>query len=61
MTYPKMKPCPQCGTAVNWYKYDSGWIHVECNSCLYIAPGCGNVTQAIRAHNERVAEKATQP
>ena len=35
MTYPKLKPCPQCGE-LDWleiYTYESGWKFVECDKC----------------------------
>ena len=56
-TNPKIKPCPNCGTAefVAVYTYDYGWRHVECDKCHYLGPGEGSVRQAIKAHNERGA------
>ncbi len=63
MTNPKMKPCPKCGTdeALAVYKYDSGWRHVECDECMYLGPGEGSVRQAIKAHNDRVAQALLNP
>lgn len=56
MTYPKMKPCPRCAKtdALEVYKYDHGWQHVECdlNECGYMGPGSGSILGAIRSHNE---------
>jgi len=62
MTYPKIRPCPNCGgSALSVYKYDSGWQYVECDSplpsggaCWYSGPGEGSIMQAIRSHNARV-------
>jgi hypothetical protein len=61
MTYPKIKPCPNCGNAdLSMYGYgysDWGTIwHVECDDCQYMGPG-GNKLMAIRRHNERAALK----
>ena len=58
MTYPKMRPCPQCQSDehLEVYTYDSGWTHVECNKCFYLGPGEGSHTAAIKAHNERADE-----
>lgn len=54
MTYPKMKPCPDCGNEdVVAYAYESGWKHVECDECHYLGPGHGRTRDAIKAHNER--------
>lgn len=54
MTYPKIRPCPDCGNAgdeLGIYAYDNGWRHVECDACYYLGPGEGNITQAIWSHN----------
>lgn len=56
MTYPKMKPCPQCKSAdyLNVYSYEpSGRRYVECDNhdCNYRGPGDSNVRNAIRNHN----------
>ena len=59
MAYPKMKPCPNCGNEdVVAYAYESGWKHVECDECHYLGPGEGRTRDAIKAHNERCAERA---
>ena len=45
MTYPKLKPYPQCGE-LDWldiYTYESGWKFVECDKCYYRGPGEGLV------------------
>lgn len=62
MSYQKIKVCPNCGCAgdqLGVYKYDNGWVHVECDSCHYLGPGEGNIGQAIKSHNARVIAKAT--
>lgn len=64
MTYPKIRPCPQCGKhdVLAVYRYDNGWRHVECDACFYFGPGAGNQMQAIRAHNAHcIAIDATAP
>ena len=54
MAYPKIKPCPTCGSDdVAVYKYDHGWQHVECDKCHYLGPGEGSAEAAIQSHNER--------
>jgi hypothetical protein len=58
MTYPKMKPCPQCGAPVSRYKYESGWVRVECDSCHYIARPEGRAADAIANHNNATADKS---
>lgn len=60
MSYQKIKPCPNCRSAdgMTVYTYDSGWRHAECMKCQYFGPGEGSIKQAIKSHNERVAEKA---
>lgn len=70
MTYPKLKPCPQCGK-LDWleiYTYvsiafspfpqttESGWKFVECDNCYYRGPGEGRILHAIRGYNERAAK-----
>ena len=59
MTYPKLKPCPNCGciyTELYGYgDWGTTW-HVECDECHYMGPG-GNKLQAIREHNELFAAK----
>lgn len=70
MRYPKMKPCPKCGSAayLDVHKYDNGWIHVECdngfntaNHCGYLGPGEGSVWQAIASHNVRSCSGPSNP
>ena len=53
MTYPKIKPCPECKSETSVHEYDSGWRYVECNKCDYRGPGEGNILRAIRSHNQR--------
>lgn len=54
MTYPKIKPCPNCGDdGVDIYEYESGWKHVECHKCNWLGPGEGRNVQAIRSWNAR--------
>lgn len=56
MAYPKMKPCPLCGSDqhLDVYTYDNGARHVECStSCGYLGPACTSILWAIRHHNER--------
>lgn len=54
MTYPKMKPCPGCGsTNVFLYTYESGWSRVECNACDTIHSCEGTKLLAIREHNAK--------
>lgn len=68
-TNPKIKPCPTCGsTDVSVYKYDGGWVYVECNNgfnvmingrnqlCGYRGPASGSVRWAIKLHNEEVTK-----
>ena len=70
-TNPKIKPCPRCGSAdVSVYKYDGGWVYVECDNgfnvmlngvnqlCGYRGPASGSVRWAIKLHN---GECATWP
>lgn len=57
MTYPKMKPCPNCKTPVACYTYESGWSRVECDGCSYIGSCEGRKLDAIKVHNA----KATLP
>lgn len=60
MTYRKMKPCPQCGAPVSRYKYESGWVRVECDRCDYIAMPAGRAGDAIINHNDATdGEKVT--
>ncbi|HEX4112727.1 MAG TPA: hypothetical protein VH020_09350 [Stellaceae bacterium] len=63
MAYPKIAPCPNCGTTdhVAVYSYDSGGSHVECDKCYYLGPPEGSIRQAIRSHNARVATKVLLP
>lgn len=59
MTYPKIKPCPECsrsGEDLDIYTYPSGWKYVECVRCNYRGPGEGTFRDAIRSHNKRVEE-----
>lgn len=60
MTNPKMKPCPQCGSADSLavFSYDNGTRHVECDNrkCLYLGPGAGSIRAAIKAHNAKMVE-----
>jgi uncharacterized metal-binding protein (TIGR02443 family) len=54
MSYPRKKPCPECGAPgddLAVYTYENGWRHVECDDCGYLGPGAGNALQAIRSHN----------
>lgn len=64
MTYPKMKPCPKCGSDTFLFGYEgwnggiSSW-RVECDGCNYIGSCEGRKLDSIRAHNARaLAEKA---
>jgi len=57
MSYPKIKPCPDCNNPdVAMYGYGEygplNW-HVECDDCHYLGP-CGNKMQAIRLHNAKL-------
>jgi hypothetical protein len=62
MAYPKIKPCPKCGSgAVSVITYDSGWRYVECDCCWYHGPGEGNIRAAIKAHNAKVADQPNPP
>lgn len=56
MTYPKMLPCPTCGSDEHLavYKYESGTRHVECNKCFYLGPAEGTTKAAIESHNAAV-------
>lgn len=55
MSYPKIKPCPQCSSSsdLDVYSYDNGWRHVECDKCFYLGPGEGSIRAAIKSHNEK--------
>lgn len=61
MTYPKMKPCPECGSDRHLavFAYDNGWRHVECDSddCRYLGPGEGSIRAAIKAHNAKAESR----
>ena len=62
MTYPKLKPCPNCGEEPFLFGYEgwngsiSSW-RVECDPCsgtpggIYIGSCEGRKLDAIRAHN----------
>lgn len=63
MTYPKIKPCPECGKEPFLFGYEgwnggiSSW-RVECDPCegpggIYIGSCEGRKLDAIRAHNTR--------
>ena len=54
MTYPKLKPCPECRNAdnLNVFTYENGWRHVECVKCNYLGPGCSSIGAAIRHYNK---------
>lgn len=61
MSYPKIKPCPNCGNAeLDMFGYGEWgpptW-HVECVECNYMGPG-DNKLMAIRRHNEHCAAQA---
>lgn len=60
MSYPKLEPCPRCGTPgadLSVYTYENGGRHVECNECYYLGP-CGvNILSAIRLHNDRYMQR----
>jgi hypothetical protein len=62
MTYPKMKPCPQCKRTdyLNIYEYESGRKYVECDghACNYRGPGDFSILRAIRNHNAGVCNGA---
>lgn len=62
MTYPKMKPCPECGSDnVGLYTYESGWSRVECDACSHICSCEGTKLLAIRTANARAnGEKQNQ-
>lgn len=53
MTYPKIKPCPKCGSdSLSVYKYDHGGRRVECSMlCGYMGPACTSIGWAIKHHN----------
>lgn len=57
-TRQKMKPCPNCKTAVHLavYSYEEhGNVkHVECDKCYYLGPGKGSINAAVKSHNESV-------
>lgn len=59
MTFPKVKPCPNCGSIYTelycYVDWGTTW-HVECDECHYMGPG-GNKLQATREHNELFAAK----
>ncbi len=55
MTYPKLKPCPRCGSELSVYTYENGARHVECNDCQYLGPAMSSIMAAIRLHNKEVS------
>lgn len=59
MSYPKIKPCPNCGGECDVYVYDNGTRHVECDHCGYLGPGAGSIRAAIALHHAKMA--ALQP
>lgn len=62
MSYPKMKPCPQCSSSeeLEVYRYDNGTRHVECLKCNYLGPGEGSIAAAIKSHNDGVGQGASE-
>lgn len=62
MTYPKIRPCPICGSDyLNVYSYEpSGRRYVECDSlgCWYRGPGEYSVLKAIKSHNDAIVADA---
>lgn len=58
MTYPKLKPCPDCKTTddLEIYTYESGSRRVECDRCFYLGPAGTSILWAIRLHNQRQSE-----
>jgi hypothetical protein len=61
MSYPKMRPCPKCGSPVDLWTYESGWSRVECTNskCDRILSCEGTKLQAIRTAN--AATREAQP
>lgn len=61
-TNAKMKPCPDCKSDEHLavYEYDHGGKRVECTSCNYLGPCSGSIRFAIKLHNERVENAASQ-
>jgi hypothetical protein len=67
VTYPKLRPCPNCGQAPFLFGYE-GWSggisswRVECDPCpeapggIYIGSCEGRKLDAIRAHNAIATE-----
>jgi Zn ribbon nucleic-acid-binding protein len=55
----ELLPCPTCKTAdyLGVYKYENGWLHIECDKCFYMGEGFGNKKQAIKAWNTRFKEE----
>lgn len=54
MTYPKIRPCPECGSDnVTVYETEYRWKHVECDDCFHLGPGEGRKGQAIKSWNDR--------
>lgn len=62
MAYPKLKPCPKCGSRhrVLVCAYDHGDRFVECDGCHYRGPGAFNIRDAIKLHNKSVDERAAE-
>lgn len=62
MTYPKIRPCPKCGSDPVLFGYEgwnggiSSW-RVECDDCDHIGSCEGRKLDAIREHNRRCAEQ----
>ena len=56
MTYPRLKPCPDCGAETELYGYEgwngsiSSW-RVACDDCHYIGSCERRKLDAIRVHN----------
>ena len=68
MSYPKIRPCPLCGSDVNVWTYETatgalGSRRAECenNSCWYMGPCCGSIRTAIKEHNAQAAKEPEQP
>lgn len=59
MTLPLIKgPCPECGDDLGLFKYETGWIRVECVVCIFVGSAGQSKLVAIREHNRRMAERA---
>ena len=65
--YPKMLPCPRCGSDENLgvYEYEGGWKRVECstgwnsrNPCNHFTRSHGRIRDAVDDHNRECQKQS---